>query len=275
MSHQVCSSLKNLDSVIGPSHSEEVQKFHSRLLRLSLAISDCRAYWENWQEDISEQQKIQTAFEGRWFGNKSMARIQTLLNNFTYRFDAYPIALKVLSAWCPSDPVTRQNICHWHLQLSDPLYRCFSDQFLEQRRANLQEKIDRDVVVRWLSGQIKAEWSINTRTRMATALITCATTAGLCSEGIGSRQLQYPKVTDEALSYWLYFLRYLSFEGSLFSNPYWRSLGLRDEMLEKRFRRLGSLQFQRMGELEDFGWQYPDLWAMAQAELIRDRGERV
>ena len=46
-------------------------------------------------------------------------------------------------------------------------------------------------------------------------------------------------------------------------------------MLEKRFRRLGSIQFQRMGELEDFGWQYPDLWAMAQAELIRDRGEQV
>lgn len=275
MSHQVTSLPEDQAQVVAVSYGSEVEKFHSRLLRLSLAIADSQAYWQNWRAEISEQQKIEIAFEERWFGNKSMPRIQTLLNNFNHRFDAYPIALKVLCVWYPRDLVTRQNICHWHLQLSDPLYRCFSDQFLEQRRANLQENIDRDGVVRWLSGQIQAEWSTSTVTRMATALITCATTAGLCSDGIGTRQLQYPKVTDEALSYWLYFLRHLSFTGSLVSNPYWRSLGLRDEMLEKRFRRLSSIRFQRMGELADFGWQYPDLWAMAQAELMGDRGGQV
>ena len=79
------------------------------------------------------------AFEQRWFGNKSLSGVRTILRNFSDRFDAYPIALKVLQQWCPSELTTRQNICHWHLQLSDPIYRQFSGVYLEQRRAIAQQ----------------------------------------------------------------------------------------------------------------------------------------
>ena len=98
---------------------------------------------------------------------------------------------------------------------------------------------------------------------MATALITCAATAGLCSDRPGTRSLTYPQVTDEALAYWLYFLRYLSFEGSLLNNPYFAAVGLSDR-LEQRLLHLPGVSFQRMGDLEDFGWQYPNLksWAI-------------
>jgi hypothetical protein len=94
--------------------------------------------------------------------------------------------------------------------------------------------------------------------------MTSAVAAGLCSGGSGMRSLKYPTVTDEALAYGLYFLRHLSFAGSLLENPYLASVGLSEGFLEQRLRRLPGLSFSRMGELQDFGWHYPDLksWAM-------------
>ncbi|MFM2315032.1 MAG: hypothetical protein RLZZ04_4308 [Cyanobacteriota bacterium] len=234
--------------VLEPSMTEnilscgaEVEKFHSRLLRMSLAIEESREYWEHNDLRLSKKDKEIVAFEKRWFGNKSLARVRTILKNFGDRFDTYPIALGVLQQWCPSELATRQNICHWHLQLSDPIYRQFSGIFLEQRRANGQHSIDRDVVVRWLKERLDKDWSSATTIRMATALITCASNAGLCSDKSGTRQLIYPQVTDEALTYWLYFLRHLSFAGSLWTNPYFASVGLSGRLLEQRLNRLQDL----------------------------------
>jgi hypothetical protein len=252
------------DARLAPLYGAEVNQFHTRLLRMPLATEESRAYWENLRVEIPKDKRVVVAFEERWFGNKSMARVETILKNFAYRFDAYPVALEVLQRWCPSNPTTRQNICHWHLQLSDPIYRSFSGIFLEQRRLHPEPTLDRDIVVRWVSGQLNNQWSSATTIRMATALMTCATTAGLCSDNPGTRRLVYPKVTDEALAYWLYFLRYLSFEGSLLNNPYLASVGLSESFLEQRLLRLPGLSFKRMGDLQDMGWQYPDLksWAI-------------
>ena len=81
--------------------------------------------------------------------------------------------------------------------------------------------------------------------------------------------MKYPKITDEALAYWLYFLQHLSFTGTLLDNPYFKSVGLSDSLLEQRLRSLPGITFKRMGELYDFGWQYPDLktWAIASLAL--------
>jgi hypothetical protein len=46
------------------------------------------------------------------------------------RFDAFPNALHVLQRWPHMSPDTRRVVCHWHLQLSDPLYRDFTGTFL-------------------------------------------------------------------------------------------------------------------------------------------------
>ncbi len=99
---------------------------------------------------------------------------------------------------------------------------------------------------------------------MATGLIASSTAAGLCAENPGIRSLKYPKVTDEALTYWLYFLRHLSFKGSILDNPYLASVGLSEGFLEQRLRRLLGLSFNRMGDLHEFGWYYADLksWAI-------------
>lgn len=247
-----------------PHYGEEVDQIHTRLLRISLAVAESRAYWERWRVGIPREQLAVVAFEERWFGNKSLSRVRHLLTEFSHRYDAYSAAFGVLLCWQPKDPITRQNICHWHLQLTDPIYRLFTGDFLEQRRSQRNPSIDRDVTVRWLQQQIKREWSSATTLRMATGLVGTSAAAGLCSENPGSRQLRYPKVTDEALGYWLHFLRHLSIEGTLLNNAYFASVGLSEGFLEQRLRRLPELSFGRMGDLYDFGWHHEDLssWAV-------------
>lgn len=249
--------------------NQESNQFHTRLLRISLAVEESRAYWEHLKIDIPKDKLPVVAFEERWFGSKSMARVRSLLVEFSHRFAAYPSSLTVLRLWQPNDPITRQNICHWHLQLTDPIYRNFTSVFLEQRRQQENANIDRDIVARWVTQQLETEWSAATTLRMATGLIAACADAGLCSENVGKRQLKYPKITDEALAYWLYFLQHLSFTGTLLDNPYFKSVGLSDSLLEQRLRSLPGITFKRMGELYDFGWQYPDLktWAIASLAL--------
>ncbi|NJL10401.1 MAG: hypothetical protein HC908_10150 [Calothrix sp. SM1_7_51] len=194
-----------------------------------------------------------------------MARVRSLLVEFSHRFEAYPPAFAVLRLWRPSDLTTRQNICHWHMQLADPLYRAFTGVFLAQRRQQPNPIIDKDIVARWVTGQFATSWSSATTLRMATGLIGASAAAGLCTENSGARNLKFPKVTDEALAYWVLFSApILSFSRSILDNPYFNSVGLDDTFLEQRLRRLPGIAFNRMGELYDFGWHYPDLktWAI-------------
>ena len=244
-------------------HGAEVREVHTRLLRMALAPEESRAYWEYIRPDLPPDQRAVVAFEERWFGNKSMARVRELLATFRQRFDAYPTALEVLRHWRPSDPVTRLNLCHWHMQLTDPLYRAFTGTFLAQRYLHPHPSVDRDVTVRWMHQMLEGRWSSATMIRMATGLLTCATAAGLCSAGTKGRRLTSPKVTDDALAYLLYLLRPLTFQGSLLDNPYVASVGLTGGILEQRLRRLPGLAFRRMGEVWDCGWQYADLPAWA------------
>ncbi|MEN8446803.1 MAG: hypothetical protein ABG776_17535 [Cyanobacteria bacterium J06555_13] len=248
-------------------HGAEVAQFHTRLLRVSLALDESRTYWEHAMPELPKTQRALLAFEGRWFGSKSMERVKRLLAEFSHRYEMYPDVLAVLRQWKPKDPVTRQNICHWHLQLTDPMYRAFTGDFLEQRRFQSAATINRDIAARWVSQNLSTQWASATVLRMATALITCATAAGLCESTPGSRSLGYPKVTDEALGYWLYTLRGLQFEGTLLANPYLASVGLSEGFLEDRLRQLSGLRFSRMGELHEFQWQYPDVSHWAKGEL--------
>lgn len=277
---------KNMDLSmdLSANYGAEVRSLHTRLMRVPLAIEESYSYWQNCHPNVLNldvdrdritnktdiiNQLAEIAFEKRWFGSKSMARTQLLLKEFSQRYDAYPVALLVLQQWQPRDLLTRRNLCHWHLQLVDPLYRAFTDHYLGQRRilrADITDSnIDRDIVGRWVSQIMgRDHWSPATIARMATGLIAAAASAGLCSDKMGKRNLLYPQVSDLAVEYWLYFLRALTFEGTLLDNPYWRSVGLTGSLLETRLQRLPNLDFRRMGELIDFGWQCADLkdWAL-------------
>jgi hypothetical protein len=241
----------------------EVSDIHTRLMKFALEVDDARAYWSHAVEapDASAQQ----AFDTWWFGDRSLARIEVLLSNLRARFAAYPAALRVLAAWPHMAPDTRTLICHWHLQLSDPLYRSFTGNYLVDRRDSRRPEVTRDLVVAWMGQHGPERWTMGTHIQFASKLLSSAFAAGLVASNRDPRALTVPRVPDEALAYLMYLLRETDFEGTLLDNPYARSVGLDVGALEERLRHVPGLRFSRQGDLVDFGWAFPDLlsWGAA------------
>lgn len=243
----------------------EASESHTRILRLTLAIEESRDYWDRVQ--VPGAASHLEAFEQRWFGSKSMERVRLLLAGFSERFDAFPEALAVLHRWRVMDPGTRQVLCHFHVQLSDPTYRQFTGVNLVQRRGLRDAKVDRDAALRWIKQEFPDRWSETTSLQFATKLLAAASEAGLISSKRDPRTLLVPKVTDQALTYILYLLRDTRFEGTLTDNPYLASVALTNGFLDQRLRALSAVRFRRMGHLTEFDWQYPSLEAWAEASL--------
>lgn len=239
----------------------ETTDVHTRLLKCALEVEDARAFWA--RAGAAKHVTAQVAFDEYWFGARSLARIEVLLTNLRARFAAFPEALDVLHRWHEMAPDTRRTICHWHLQLSDPLYRRFTGDYLVARRAGPRPEITRDLVVGWVGQQGPGRWTMSTRIQFASKLLSAAYSAGLVTANRDPRPLAVPRVPDEALEYLLYLLRHITFEGSLLDNPYTRSVGLEDDALEDRLRMLPGLVFRRQGDLIDFGWRYDRLQSWA------------
>jgi hypothetical protein len=196
--------------------------------------------------------------------------VEALLANMRARFDAFPDSLFVLSRWRSMIPETRTAICHWHLQLADPLYRAFCGEFLVARRETLRAQIHRPAVISWVGEYGPARWNVATRTELASKLLSVALSAGLVSGRRDPRDLRFPRVTDEALAYLLYLLRGVEFEGTMTSNPYLRSVGLEGAVLEGRLSTLRSIHFRRIADVVDFGWRYSCLREWAAAVVLDD-----
>lgn len=240
----------------------EVTELHSRLLKCALEVEDSRAFWAH--VGTTEPSAAQ-AFDEYWFGARSLPRVEVLLVNMRARFSAFPSALTVLRGWQSMSPEVRPVICHWHVQLSDPLYRRFTGDFLVERRAGARPEVTRDLVVGWVEQHGPRRWTMPTRIQFASKLLSAAYSAGLVTSNRDPRPLGLPRVPDEALTYLFYLLRETSFEGSLLDNPYARSVGLAGALLEDRLRGLSGLAFERQGDLIDFGWRHRDLRAWAAA----------
>lgn len=243
----------------------EVTEAHTRILRLALAIEESRAYWANVDPAVPPTERNLAAFEQRWFGAKTLERVRTLLPNMSARYDAFPSALSVLRGWPHMDPPTRQLLCHWHLQLSDPIYRTFTGHFLVARRESIRPELDRDVVVRWVNQEYPDRWGPATVIQFASKLLSAAYEAGLVGKNKDPRPLVVPKVTDVALAYLLYLLREVRIAGTQLDNPYLASVGLTGGFLDQRLRSLPGIDYRRMGTLTEFHWAAPDLVAWAEA----------
>jgi hypothetical protein len=263
MSAEVVSFLAERVSSYLP-RTPEASEVHSRLQKLALGIEESRQYWE---APPGPSDRALAAFEGRWFGSKSLPRVRFLLANLAERYDAFPEALAVLRRFRAMDVPTRRVICHAHLQLSDPLYRRFTGGFLVEQRSSGREVVDRHLVLRWLREEFPREWSESTRGQFASKLLSAASEAGLVSPKRDPRTLLLPRVTDAALAYVLHLLRLVRFEGTLTENPYLSSVGLVGGTLDRRLRALPPLDFHRMGELVEVDFRYPSLTAWADATL--------
>jgi hypothetical protein len=242
---------------------------HSRLLRCSLCIEESRAYWAR-VDPGAPRASSAAAFEASWFGTKSEAWTTELLSNMRVRFDAFPAALRVLAGWRSMTPETRRLICHFHLQLTDPLYRAFTGGFLFARRDALHPEIHRQTVIQWVVEHGPERWALKTQIQFASRLLSCALAAGLLSGKRDPRAAIAPRVPDDALSYLLHVLRAVQFKGSFVSNPYLASLGIVGGHLADRFRALSSIEFRQVGDVHELEWRYPDLEAWARGELANE-----
>ena len=246
----------------------EVTSIHTRLLKCALEVEDSRAYWSH--RDGSDRPAADVAFSEYWFGARSMSRVEVLLTNFRARFDAYPQALRVLHAWRHMSPPTRSAVCHWHLQLADPLYRAFSGEFLVKRRDGPRPEVTRDLVTEWVADQGPGRWTMATKIQFASKLLSSAYAAELVRSKRDPRPLGVPQVPDEALEYLLHLLREVTFEGSLMDNPYLASVGLDGSVLTDRLATLPSLRFGSQAGVVHFGWRYDSLEAWAQATVAQE-----
>ncbi len=265
---------------------------HTRLLKCALEIEDSRAYWANAgrahvptaeanagdprahapapNDSANTNGKAvsaKNAFDEYWFGARSLARIEVLLANLRARFDAFPPSLSVLGRWTDMAPETRRAVCHWHVQLADPLYRAFTGEYLVERREGARAEVTRDLVASWVGEHGASRWTMATRIQFASKLLSAAYAAGLLSSNRDPRPIVAPRIPDEALEYLLYLLKGIRFEGSLLQNPYLASVGLEGGMLDERLRDLPGLSFSRQGDLVDFGWRHTDLLSWADARL--------
>lgn len=242
----------------------EATEIHTQLIRLALGVEESRSYWENVDPAVPPADRPLLAFEQRWFGGKSLDWIRFLLASLAKRYDAFPEALEVLRRWKTMDAPTRQLVCHWHLQLSDPLYRRFTGQLLVDRRHLREPRVDRDAVLRWLKSEVPGRWSEATAVQIAGKLLTAASQAGLVSP---KRAVLLPKVPDAALGYLLHLLRSVRFAGTITDNPELASVGLVDGFLDQRLRTLPGVTFRRLGSVAEIEWEFPTLTAWAEATL--------
>lgn len=247
--------------------TSEATEIHTRILRLALGVEDSRSYWDHVDPAVPQAERALVAFEERWFGAKSLERVRFLLAAFVERYDPFPEALAVLRRWRSMDVPTRQMVCHWHLQLSDPLYRRYTGSFLVQRRGMHDPKVDRDVTLRWVQTEFPDRWSAATCVQFASKLLSAASEAGLVSPKRDPRSLPLPKVSDHALAYLMHLLRGIALEGTLLENPYLASVGLTEGFLDQRLRALPGLRYRRMAHLTELDWDAPTLSAWAEMTL--------
>jgi hypothetical protein len=246
-------------------HPRETIEIHPRLLKCGLEVADTRAFWA--LAPTSTDVTAKRAFEEYWFGARSLARIDELLVNMRARFSAWPHALHVLHHWPHMSPDTRTLICHWHVQLTDPLYRQFTGEFLVARRLSARPELTRDLVVDWVSQHGPQRWTMATRIQCASKLLSAAHAAGLVASKRDPRPLTVPRVPDDALEYLLHLLRETTFTGSLLQNPYLASVGLDGHLLDDRLRSLPSVALHRQASLTEMIWRFPTLRAWGDSRL--------
>jgi hypothetical protein len=242
----------------------ECAEIHTRILRMTLAEPECRAYWQHVDLDVPADRRVAQAFEQRWFGARTIARVRTLMATLSQRFDPTPEALAALRAWRGISAETRVLVCHWHLQFSDPVYRAFTGGYLAQRRAEARATVDRDQVERWVHATWGERWAAATRLKFAGNLLSAAGEAGLVAGRTNPRKIVTPRVPDEALIYLLHLLREVKFEGRFLDNAYLRSVALDHTSLPMRLATLRGVQYRQLGDVVDIEWGAPNLRAWAE-----------
>lgn len=245
----------------------ETAVLHNRIKQCTHVLLETAVYWRQAGKATDPIGEAHLAFEERWFGAKSLARVRVLLTCLRARYAAYPQAHAALSRWANMEPDTRRLISHWHLQLTDPLYRAFTGDYLPVRRDHGTGNVDFHAALQWVKSRDPGRWGPTTHAQFAGKLLTASWEAGLVSKAPDPRRILLPSVGDQELSYLLYLLRETVFTGSLTRNPYLASVGLSEGFLDRRLQTLSCLTYRKMAGMEEFVWRYPSFSAWAEATL--------
>jgi hypothetical protein len=247
----------------------EASQIHARLLKCGLEVESSRAFWS--RSGDAAIIDAQHAFNEYWFGARSLSRTKVLLAEMKSRYASYPEPLEALRRWRDASADARLLVCHWHLQLTDPLYRSFTGERLADARASTRPEITREAVVDWVKRRVGRRWTSSTQVLYASKLLSAAHSAGLVASKRDPRRVAVPRVADDALEYLMYLLRSVRFKGTLLENPYVRSVGLERSHIEYRLQRLQGLTFKKQGELFDIAWRYSDQTAWVEAKTTPRR----
>jgi hypothetical protein len=151
--------------------------------------------------DQSVEELYEVAHEERWFGDLTASRLKYLIGQLQKRF---PYPARELLGFQPR-PEAHQNtlICHWHLQLTDPLYREYASSFLLGCWSGPTTSVSIDSSEAWVQRQSLAQkWAASTQRRMASGLLSAATDAGLVARtGRNERELKLPTVDSRDIAY--------------------------------------------------------------------------
>ena len=240
------------------------------MMKCTLEIEPSRSYWQLWGS-VDGSITNEKAFEESVFGSKTYLRVKCLLADMRHRYDAYPFALEVLGKCRPIELSDRALICHWHTQLSDPIYRKFTGEYLVERYYSPAGNVDNDMVSRWIELTVPDRWQISTRNKIASKMLTSALTVGIIGSNRNPRPIHFPRVSDLAITYLMYLLREIQYEGTAIRNPYLASVGLDQEEAIRRIRAIRELGFSRQGDLIHFDWKHDSMmnWARS-AGILSD-----
>lgn len=245
----------------------EVTAVHTRILRNMLACDDSYAYWQRVDVTVPASDRARLAFEQRWFGARSEARVITLVGDMVARFDAYPEALSLLHELGTVPAPLRPLICHVHTQLTDPIYRRFTGELLPARRDQGTTTIDRDTVARWIESLAPGRWAAATSIKFASNLLSTALDAGLVRGKRDPRPINTSPVPDAIIGYVLYLLRGVGIDGTLTDNPYLRSLGVRPDNFASVTAGVPGIRFAELAGVTELTFLEPSLTAWGRQAL--------
>ena len=206
----------------------EVSAPHTGLLRLGLATADSVAFWSRATEDLPAAEIARTADEQGWFGDMSSSRVRYVVRQLQKRFP-YP-ARKLLGFEPRAESDRNALICHWHLQLNDPLYRHYTSHYLLGCWSGPTTSVTLDGTEKWVRQRPSArDWKANTQRRMASGLMSAATEAGLMSKtGREERELKLPTVQSSEHDY---LKKLIQLAGVKDADPYLASIGRSGEKM--------------------------------------------
>ena len=243
------------------SGAAESTTVHTSILRCMLATEDAYAYWRRVDVAVPVSERAELAFDQRWFGTKSEARVEVLVRTLAERFDPYPEALDLLQRLGTVPSSLRPLLCHLHTQLSDPIYRRFTGEYLPMRRGDGHTFVDRETVARWVDTLYPGRWAASTCIKFGTNMLSTAFEAGLVGGPRDPRKIAIGSIPDTIVGYLLYLLRDVRFEGSLTDNPYLRSLGIDAGAFRSIAARVPGIRFDELGGVGDLTFLEPSLTA--------------